>query len=282
MAEPSAPIDLRRVIGQKSEVLLKLIPRPVLRYLERVIHVADLNTVLRDLADSKGLEFARGGLEHMGATVVARHSERLDGVERPIVAANHPLGGLDGLALLSAVGERHHDVVLPANDLLMHLEGLRPILVPINKHGTNRHNRMLFENAFSGDRTVVHFPAGLCSRKKGDIVRDLDWQKSFIVRARRHRRPIIPTHIDGHNSSFFYNLARLRRLSGIGFNIEMLYLVDEMYKQKGKTITITFGHAIPAEAFDSSRSSWEWARDIKRHVYALGRDPMARFAPADA
>lgn len=270
-------IDLRRVIGQKSKVLLRLIPGPLLRYLERVVHVDDLNRALRELDGREGVDFARGGLEHMGASVRTRHAERLNGVSRPIVAANHPLGGLDGLALLVAVADHLPDVVLPANDLLLHLNGLATVLVPVNKHGSNRANRRRFEDAFAGPRAVVHFPAGLCSRKKADRVRDLQWQKSFIVRAVRTNRPIVPAYIDGMNSAFFYNLARLRRWLGIPFNIEMLYLVDEMYKQRGQTLTITFGKPILPTTLDHSRTSWEWAELIRRHVYVLRNDPQARF-----
>jgi putative hemolysin len=275
----AGPIDLRRVIGQKSETLLRIVPEPVLRYLERVVHVRELNETLTDLDGRHGLDFVRGALEHLGARVETRFAELLDGVPRPIVAANHPLGGLDGLALLVAVGERQADVVLPANDLLMHLEGLRPILVPVNKHGSNRPNLAVLEGAFAGEKTVVHFPAGLCSRKKGKTIRDLDWQKSFVVRAIRYERTIVPAHIEGHNSAFFYNLARLRRWLGIPFNIEMLYLVDEMFKQRGRAITITFGHPIPHTAFTGARSSWEWTRRLKHHVYRIARDPDASFVP---
>ncbi len=65
--------------------------------------------------------------------------------------------------------------------------------------------------------------------------RDLQWQKSFVVRARRHERDSVPVHNDGRNSRFFYNLARLRRWFGIRFNFETIYLVDEMFKQRGRT-----------------------------------------------
>lgn len=270
-------ISIRRVIERKSPALLRVIPRPFIRYLERIVHVDEINAILTLLEDKRGVEFARGALEAMGATYVSVRPERLDTARRPIVVANHPLGGLDGLALLTAVADRNPEVLLPANDLLMNLENLAPVLIPLNKHGSNRENRARYDAAYASDATIVHFPAGLCSRKKGATIRDLEWQKSFVVRARRHQRDIVPVHIDGRNSDFFYNLARLRRWSGVTFNAEMIYLVDEMFKQRGRTLTLTFGEPIPYERLTSDRTSWQWAASIKHHVYRLGRSPDDRF-----
>jgi len=98
------------------------------------------------------------------------------------------------------------------------------------------------------------------------------------MRARRHHRDVVPVHIDGANSRFFYNLARLRRWSGIGFNVEMLYLVDEMFKQRGRTITLTFGRPIRWESLSAAgMDDWKTAAAIRRHVYRLGTDPEAGF-----
>ncbi|MFW5688323.1 MAG: glycerol acyltransferase [Spirochaetota bacterium] len=271
-------IDLRRVIAGKSPMLFRLMPRPLLRYLERIVHVEELNEILRSLHGSTGIEFARRALEQLGARVESVDAERVGEARRPIVVANHPLGGLDGLALLSSVAEQVREVVLPANDLLMHLEGLRPVLVPVNKHGSNRLNREAIDRAFSGTTAIAHFPAGLCSRRKGDRVRDLEWQKSFVTRARRHERDVVPVHVEGENSAFFYNLARLRRWSGLGFNVEMLYLVDEMFKQRGRTIRLTFGRPIRWETLRATGvSDWLLARAISNHTYRLARDPDVEF-----
>lgn len=272
-------IDLRRVIAAKNPALPAIVPRALLRYLDRIVHVEELNRALRELADLDGIGFARGALAYLGARVEARFDRRLDGVDRPIVVANHPLGGLDGLALLVTVAEHIPDVVMPANDLLMNLAPLRSVLVPVNKHGSNRQNRGRFDDAFAGERAVVHFPAGLCSRKKGGMVRDLAWQKSFIVRARRYHRPIVPVYVQGRNSEFFYNLARVRRWLGFRFNAEMLYLVDEMFKQRDRTITLTFGRPVPPDHLSggTGESDWELANRLRRHVYVLARDPDREF-----
>jgi putative hemolysin len=194
------------------------------------------------------------------------------------VVANHPLGGLDGMALIRTVGGRLGEVRVPANDLLMNVPQLRDLFVPVNKHGSNVRNLDKFEAAFGSEFSVVHFPAGLCSRKKAGVIRDVTWQKSFVVRARRYRRDIVPVHIDGRNSRFFYGLARLRRWSGLRANIEMVYLVNEMFRQRGRTLTLTFGAPVHWESLASERSDWQVARQLRRHVYRLASDPGAVFA----
>jgi hypothetical protein len=93
--------------------------------------------------------------------------------------------------------------------------------------------------------------------------------KNFIIKAVEFERDVIPVHFEGRNSRFFYNLANLRKASGIKFNFELVYLPDEMYKNSNQTFTITFGKPIPYETFDKSKTPSEWARTVKEVVYAL-------------
>lgn len=272
-------IDIRKVIASKNEALLRVLPAGLIRYVERIAHVRGLNRVFGRLHGRTGLDFVAGALDELGVCVRTVGEEKLDSARHPLVVANHPLGGLDGLALMKAVGDRCGQIHVPANDLLMNLPQLDELFVPVTKHGTNVQNATPFEQAFASERAVVHFPAGLCSRKKAGRVRDLDWQKSFVVRARRYRRDIVPVHIDGRNSRFFYGLARLRRWSGIRFNFEMIYLVDEMFKQKGRSLTMTFGAPVRWEMLDRRYTDWQWARLLRRHVYRLADDPEAVFRP---
>jgi putative hemolysin len=270
-------IDLRKVIASKNPALLKVLPEFLIRLVERVVHVRGLNRVFRALEGKTGIEFLTAGLEHFGVRVVTRGEQYLDEARNALVVANHPLGGMDGMALMQTVGDRLGRIQAPANDLLMNLPQLRDLFVPVNKHGSNAGRFGRFEDAFGSDIAMVHFPAGLCSRQRAGRIRDLTWQKSFISRARRYRRDIVPVHIDGRNSRFFYNLARLRRWSGIKFNLEMIFLVDEMFKQRDRTLTLTFGAPVHWESLDRSRTDWQWARRLRRYVYRLASDPEARI-----
>lgn len=270
-------IDLERVIAGKNPGLLKILPGFIIRYLKRVIHQDELNRSLNDHKDKVGQPFLEAILRDFGANIVIRGEQNLMKSERIVVASNHPLGGLDGMALMYATGKFSPDIVAPVNDFLMHLPNLKPLFIPINKHGSNAENIAVYDDAFASDRTILYFPAGLCSRKiKGEII-DLEWKKTFLSKAKKFNRDILPVHISGRNSDFFYNLANLRKFLGLKANIEMLYLVDEMYRQKDKDIVITFGEPVPIAFFDKRYRDGKWVALLREHIYRLKDDPSAIF-----
>jgi putative hemolysin len=187
-----------------------------------------------------------------------------------LIVSNHPLGGLDGMVLMHVIGKARPEIVFPVNDFLLFLPPLQPLFIPINKHGRNAENLALFDQTFASDKAILYFPAGLVSRKqKGGEIKDLEWKKTFITKSKKFQRDVLPVYISGKNSNFFYNLARFRRKLGIGANIEMLYLVDEMFRQKDKIIRVTFGEIIPYTTFDKSKTDTEWAAWVRDIVYGL-------------
>jgi len=267
-------IDVEALFASKNPRLLKFTPGFVIRYLKRITHQDAINGYIYRHRDKTGLPFVEAILKEFGVRteVVSKVplSSLIRNDERYIVAANHPLGGLDGMALIDVVGRVRPDIVFPVNDLLMNVPGLRPLFIPINKHGRNTENARIIEETFASGRTILYFPAGLCSRKQKDgSICDLEWKRTFITRSRRYRRDIIPVYISGRNSNWFYNLANWRKRVGIKANIEMLYLVDEMIRQKDQTIRIIFGEVIPFTTFDKSRSEDEWAAWVKNVVYGM-------------
>ncbi|MCL2413471.1 MAG: glycerol acyltransferase, partial [Bacteroidales bacterium] len=200
---------------------------------------------------------------------------------RFLVAANHPLGGLDGVALISTVGQIRPDVLFPVNDILMLLENLNPVFVGINKYGKNTPNNKSLTDAFAGNHLILFFPAGLCSRRqKNREISDLDWKSTVITQARKNQRDIIPTYIDAQNSNRFYNWAYWRKKLGLKINIEQLFLVDEMYNFDGKPIHISFGKPIPYATFDKRFTDRKWAELLKQHVYDLKTEPGKTFSPS--
>ena len=270
-------IDLEKVIAGKSERLLRLLPGFLIRYLKKTIHQNDLNDILNRHKDKYGQEFLHELIQEFGANVIVRGEENLMKADRFLVASNHPLGGLDGIALMYVVGKYISRIVTPVNDFLMLLPNLKPLFIPVNKHGSNASNIALFNESFASDKTVVYFPAGLCSRKNGSEILDLEWKKTFLTKARNYNRDILPVHISGRNSAFFYNLANLRKKIGLKANIEMLFLVDEVFKQKNKDIIITFGKPVPVGVFDKRYTDKKWAERLKEHVYKLEKEPDLIF-----
>ncbi|PRD48624.1 1-acyl-sn-glycerol-3-phosphate acyltransferase [Sphingobacterium haloxyli] len=264
-------IQIREVIRKKSPKLAKWIPSPLISYLERVIHEDEINDIMTRFGDLYGLDFVDALIADLGVKVVLDDAQNIPVTDSVIFASNHPLGGLDGIAIMHAIGQYRRDVKFLVNDILMNIRNLEPLFVPVNKIGGQaKSGIMAIEQAYASNNALLVFPAGLVSRKiKGEIA-DLDWKKSFISKAKKYERDIVPVYIDGKNSNFFYNLARLRQKIGLKVNIEMLYLPDEMFSQRNHTVTIRIGKRIPYQEFDQSKSEHEWAHHVREIVYRMG------------
>lgn len=267
-------IDIRDVIKAKNPTLLRWMPRFVLRYIEKIVHEDDVNQIMTNIGHLDGMDFVDGLItQELNINVVLHGTENIPLDGGVIFASNHPLGGLDGIAFMYAVGKYRKDVKFLVNDILLNIKNLQPLFVPVNTLGPQgRRNLKLIEEAYKDEHALLVFPAGLVSRKKQGKIQDLPWKKSFISKAKKYQKNIIPVHIKGENSNFFYNLARLRESIGIKANLEMFYLADELFAQENKTVTITVGQPIPPTYFDDSKTEQAWAADIREQVYRLGKE----------
>lgn len=270
-------IDIEKILSAKRVK----VPRFVVHWLERLLHVPDLNRGIYLNREYFGLDFVHKFLEghdpqDLGVTVRSIGAEHIPAEGYPMVVGNHPLGGPDGLALMGAVGRVRKDIRFPVNDFLLYLPGLKELFYPIDK--VNRSKALAsLEEAFAGQNTLLYFPAGLCSRLQGGEIKDLEWKATFIKKAVRYQRDVVPVYTDARNRMRFYRLANLRKRLGIKFNFEMALLPAEMYAQRGKTFTVTFGRPIPWQTFDQRHTPAEWAQRVKEHVYRLKDDPEAEF-----
>ncbi len=264
-------IQVREVIHKKSPQLAKWIPRPIIRYLERVLHEDDINYIMTKFRDLYGLDFVDAVIGELGINVVLEDVDNIPLDDNVIFASNHPLGGLDGIAIMHAIGRHRRDVKFLVNDILMNIRNLEPLFIPVNKVGNQAKSGILaIDKAYASNNALLIFPAGLVSRKLQGEIRDLEWKKSFISKAKKYKRDIVPVYIEGKNSSFFYNLAMLRQKVGLKANLEMLYLPDEMFSQRNQTVTIRVGKRISYSCFDKSRSEREWAAELRSIVYKMG------------
>ena len=264
-------IDIDKVLREKAPKYYKYIPRLVVSYLKRIVHQEELNVFLRDSKDKVGVDFLKACLEFLDANIVVKGEENLPKEGLYTFVSNHPLGGQDGVALGYILGSFYNGKVkYMVNDLLMNLQGLAPLCIPINKTGKQAKDfpRMV-EAGFASDDQLIMFPAGLCSRRQNGVIRDLDWKKTFIVKSVQTHRDVVPIHFEGRNSNFFYNLANICKFLGIKVNIAMLYLADEMLKNRHKTFTVTIGKPISWQTFDKSKTPAEWAAYVKDIVYKL-------------
>lgn len=269
MSQPKF-IDVDKVLREKAPGLRKWLPGFVVSWLKRKLHEREINEAMIVLKNDKGLDFNRKALDILGAKLETVHGENVPKTERVIIAANHPLGGLDGMSLIRSVGEIRPDVRFFVNDVLLTLKNYGDVFVGINKVGsTSATSLRTMEEVLRMNDAVLFFPAGLVSRKIDGKIVDLDWKKSFVTQAIDHKRLIVPTFIEGENSKFFYRFAKFRKFIGIKANIEMLFLPDEMFKQKGHTVKIHYGKPFdPSTVLHMGLSHKKWAAVIKDYIYS--------------
>lgn len=265
-------IDIDKVLRTKAPDKYRYIPRFVINYLKKIAHEDDVNRFIREANHLEGVDCLRAMVDFVDAKIEVRGEENLPPGDTPcIFACNHPLGGIDGVAVGYVLGEHYQGKIrYMVNDLLMNLPGLAPLCIPINKTGSqSRKLAQQVEDGFSGENHLIMFPAGICSRRKGGLIRDIPWGKQMIVQSIKHQRDVVPMHFSGRNSDFFYRLANFRSALGIKFNVEMMYLVDELFKNVHKTFVLTIGKPIPWQTFDKSKRPYEWSQYVREIVYEL-------------
>lgn len=271
-------IDLDKVIAAKSPSLQKKMPRFLMRWLNKLLHVDEINYYLYLYRDKFGPDFTEAILtEALSVKIEVVNPQNIPQGVNPLLVGNHPLGGVDGMALINEIGKVRRDILFPVNDFLLYLPGLRSNFIPINKVGRNSSNLNALEEAFATNNALLYFPAGLCSRKQKGEIKDLEWKKTFIKKAVQYHRDITPVYVDAKNTNRFYRIANWRKKLGIKFNIEMALLPDEMFRQRGKTIRLVFGKPISYTMFDSRYTDKQWAAMVREHVYRLDKNPDLEF-----
>ncbi|MBI3233165.1 MAG: 1-acyl-sn-glycerol-3-phosphate acyltransferase [Bacteroidetes bacterium] len=263
-------IDIYQLFKDKNPAALKWIPKFVINYLKRIIHQDDMNKFMIDHKSDNAFDFCAGVIKEFGITVKVQGLENIPTSGGGILIANHPLGGFDAVALVPELGKIRKDIKYIVNDLLLNFHQLREIFTGVNKHGKNANQSIQqVDELFASDKLICLFPAGLVSRKIDGKIMDLEWKKTFITRSKKYQKDVIPVYIDGGMSNFFYRLSNIRKKIGLKANIEMLYLANEMYKQKGKTVTIIIGEPVSHSYFTKEFSDQEWAQKMKETVYKL-------------
>lgn len=268
--KPVKPINIREMFMEKNPGLAKKLPGFVYRYINRILHIDEVNQIMAAHGNESGVEFARSVVNDFNVKETIVGLENLPSSGRFIFASNHPLGGFDALLILSKIDELFGEPITLVNDVLMNIAQLRPIFIPLNKYGG--HQKDVIEqihNAYSSDKPILIFPCGFASRRKKGIIRDPEWKKHFIAKSVEYQRDVIPIHVSGRNSNFFYNLANFRTTFRIPWNLETFFLSDEFFKQKNQKFTITFGKPIPWAHFDKSKTKDQWAAEVRELVYNL-------------
>lgn len=267
-------IDIEKVLESKMGNKAHYVPGFLICWLKHIIHEDEMNEFLWENRELVGTPWLEQCVKYLDMNIELVGEENLpskDDGKLYTFVSNHPLGGIDGVALGSIIGRKYDgNFRYLVNDLLMNLPGLAPLCIGINKTGSQSRNfPAMVEAGFNSDNHMLMFPAGLCSRKRNGQIHDIPWTKTFITKSVEAKRDIVPIHFGGQNSEFFYRLANICKALHIKFNIAMLFLVDEMYKNRHGKFRVSFGKPIPWQTFDKSKTTKQWAQYVEDIVYTL-------------
>ncbi|OCW96983.1 lysophospholipid acyltransferase family protein [Alishewanella sp. HH-ZS] len=255
--------------------------RPVKGFLSYLLHEQDFQNFAKRYPHLQGLEFVEQVLDYFNFSYAVRDNEleRIPATGRVVIIANHPIGSLDGLALLKLVSEIRPDVKVLANQLLMALPPLHPLLLPVNNMtgGTERRRLDAIAAHLAAEGALILFPAGEVSRLKPNGIRDGKWHSGFLRFASQSKAPILPIYIGGRNSALFYSASMLYK------PLATLLLVKEMFKQQRKSITLRIGESIPFDSFNHLQLELvDKVKLFKKHLYRLAKDKAPLFKTQSA
>lgn len=266
-------IDVSSLIEEKNPKLRKKLPRFVIAYLEKIVHQKEINAFLKENGHLKNFQFCEAAVSYLNISIDFQGLDRIPKTGPVILVMNHPLGGVDGIAFIAAMKQHRPDLVFLVNDLLLNITPLSDLFIGVNKHGKNRSDtRKKIASMFHSTHAVCIFPAGLVSRKQQGIIKDLPWKRTFVTYAKETGHPVIPIHIEGKLSRFFYGLHKLRTFLGIKSSLEMLYLADELYKQRNKKIVFRVGQPMILVNSEENKDEHCVAQQIKELLYEIPKD----------
>lgn len=270
--EKAPSIDIEHLIASKNPKLLKFLPRFVIGYLKRILHQDEINDFLQKSYGKKNEDFCVAAAEYLNITYEVKNIEKIPTNGKVVLAMNHPLGGMDAIILVAALRNHRKDLSFIVNDILLNLEGMKEMFVGVNKvrKSKNKTNpRQEIIDLFHSDKAVCIFPAGMVSRRKKGRIEDLKWRKSFVTYSKQSKRDIVPIFIDGELSNFFYRLSNFRTFMGIKANIEMLYLSNELFKQRNKHFTFYVGDKVEHKELMQEPNDFKLTKVIREKVYEL-------------
>ena len=248
----------------------RIIRNPAISILKRLLYESRINNFLLRNADAYGEDFIERAFDYIdfSYTVSERDRRNIPSIGRVIVIANHPLGSLDGLALLKLIREVRPDVKILANDMLSLFTALESLMIPVDNMtgGSARKSYRKVIQALDNEEAVIIFPAGEVSRAGATGIKDGRWLPGFLHFARKMSAPLLPVHINAKNSILFYGASMLFKPFGTAL------LAHEIFKQQSQTIRFSIGEMIPAKALTSkSLHDRTVVKRLKKHLYIVGK-----------
>jgi putative hemolysin len=208
--------------------------------------------------------------------------ERMPKSGRLIVAANHPTGLADGVAVWDLLKQVRDDIVFFANaDAVRVNPKFEDVIIPVEWVAEKRTPAKTRETlkraaeAFAQEKCVVIFPSGRLARRVDGVLEEKDWFSTVVGLARKQKAPILPLNVDARNSALYYLFCDLND------ELRDITLFNELLNKRGSKFHMTFGNLIPPENLQGDPTAL--TNRLKHHVaYALLADRDAVFKTEQA
>ena len=201
-----------------------------------------------------------------------------------VVVANHPFGGVEGMALAQALRRRRPDLRILANHLLGRVPELDPLMIhvdPFAGAAAARRNHAPLRQALAwlkGGGALLVFPAGAVSHwhLRARAVTDPPWQPTVSWLVRRSGAAVLPVFVAGRNSASFQLAGLVSPL------LRTALLVRELLRSQRRVLRVELGRPIGADELerlsdDAQRTAW-----LRLKVYALAPRPATKPGPVRA
>lgn len=266
---------LESVIDKSKFMSFILSYKLIEKLLNNFLQFNHVNKFLKKTEKWSGIEFIEELFDYIDFSYNTSHKDKLKipSEGRLIVVANHPLGGLDALSLISCIYEVRQDIKILANELLTNIEQLNDFIIPIDVFTNNLRKSSLMEihKSMVEEKVLIIFPAGEVSRLKSGKVVDNEWSKSTINFAKKYNSPILPVYINAQNSLLFYFTSKLNK------RVSTALLPREIFKKAGERIELKIGNLIPNNTFSTYMKDKQLIKLLKKHTYRLAKDKKGIF-----
>jgi putative hemolysin len=263
-------INIRKILKEGKSKKLSRLPDFVYTIFEKVLHLNEINQILTEYKDDKGVDFLCKLMDYMNLKIEVEGLENLPDDGKCFFVGNHVFGILDGLIITKTISEKYGQLKFIGNEVFLLIPNLRHYVAAVNMFDKSpKEYLMALKQIFLSDTPITHFPNGSVSRIHKLKIRDNYWHKSFITKAVSCKRNVVPIRFYGRNSNLFYTVYLLRKLFFIKAEIETALLPHEFFKKRSKTIKVIIGKPISYKRFDNSHSHCEWAQKVKEELYSL-------------
>lgn len=276
MVEATSPDNQRPpfTIGSYLPRSMGFLRRPLTWAVDRILGLAELSRRYRRLPPTHGVhEFVGVALRELGVRTEfdAEDLARIPATGPCIIVANHPHGGVDGLALMDLLLRVRPDVRFVANHFLAGFQELRSLLLQVDPFGGGRAARFNIAAVRAARRwldeggMLVMFPGGEVSSLNLQTRRitDPEWTGGVARLARQSGAPVLPVFIDGHNSTLF-------QLGGLLHpRLRTMLLVREMLKFRAHTLGLRIGRRIAANVLKEIDDDDVAAQYLQYRTYLL-------------